>query len=96
MPAKKNKKEDLLKKDHPPQSKMKEKLHIKLINNHMEGSRCHHLMEEYQCLHHIMKCADASMGGWAAMPPPPPPYMAPNEAFMAPHPNQCKSKKGPT
>jgi hypothetical protein len=40
---------------------------MKLRNKHMEGSRCHHLMEE--------KCADSSMGEWAAMPPPPPPYM---------------------
>jgi hypothetical protein len=30
------------------------------------------------------------------MPPPPPSYMAPNETFMAPHPNQRKSKKGST
>jgi hypothetical protein len=30
--------EALLKKDHPPQPKMKEELHIKIINNHMEGS----------------------------------------------------------
>jgi hypothetical protein len=35
-----------LKKDYPPYPKMKEGLHIKLINNHMEGSCCHHLMED--------------------------------------------------
>jgi hypothetical protein len=45
VPTKKDKKEELLKKDHPPYPKMKEGLHIKLINNHMEGSRCHHLMD---------------------------------------------------
>jgi hypothetical protein len=43
-----------------------ERLHIKLINNHMEGSRCHHLMDEYQQVHHIMKCADASMREWGS------------------------------
>jgi hypothetical protein len=51
----KEKKEALSKKDHPLQPKMKEGLHIKLINN---------LMEEYQCLHHIMKCVNSSMGEW--------------------------------
>jgi hypothetical protein len=63
----KNKKEELLKKDHPSQPKMKEGLHVK---NHMEGS---------QCLHHIMNYADASLGSGAAMPSPPPSYMAPND-----------------
>jgi hypothetical protein len=44
--AKKNKKEELLKKDHHPSPKMKEGLHIKLINNRMEGSHYHNHMKE--------------------------------------------------
>jgi hypothetical protein len=50
----KNKKEELVKKAHPSQPKMKEGLHVK---NHMEGS---------QCLHHIMNYADASLGEWGS------------------------------
>jgi hypothetical protein len=55
--AKKNKKEELVKKDHPPYPKMKEGLKV---------SRYHHLMEEYQCFCHLMECADASTGDWGS------------------------------
>jgi hypothetical protein len=52
VPTKKIKDGELLKKDHPRQPKKKEKVHSKLTNHHMDGSRCRQdIMEVCQCKH---------------------------------------------
>jgi hypothetical protein len=66
VPAKKTKRGSIVEEGSSSTTQDEGGLHIKLINNHMEGSRCHHLIEEYQCPRHIMKCADTSMGEWGS------------------------------
>jgi hypothetical protein len=65
VPTKKNKKRIV--EEGSSSVAQDEGLHIKLINNHMEGFQCHHHMKEV--------CQIQVWGSGAAMPPRPPPYM---------------------